>query len=54
MEGRWAARGQEGERTGSGGERGTKKKNPDDVIRKADGRQRRLDLEVIESCRELF
>ncbi len=28
-------------------------KDPDDVIRKADGRRRRTDLEVIKSCREL-
>jgi hypothetical protein len=29
------------------------KKDPDNVIRKADGRRRRMDLVVIESCREL-
>ncbi len=29
-------------------------KDPDELIRKANGRRRRTDLEAIESCRELF
>ncbi len=54
-EGRWKeGRRREDKRTrGQEAVESEQLKDPDDVIRKADGRRRRTDLEVIESCREL-